>query len=221
MLDMPDWRVDVARSRCQERARERELWWKKFGCFCVGSTFRLGCNVGLAAVPVQWRQGMSRFEALSPEIKTFSKDEAWSYDQPKVQVWPLIRMTHKAVLLRYDQARSLENVLISGLCTRDLAVQYSTVLYSTILYSTVQYYTVQYCSVQYSTVQYSTALHCTALHCTALHCTALHCTALHCTALHCTALHCTALGPGCTFQVVSDCLGRLYCGQLVECVLAW
>ena len=46
----------------------------------------------------------------SLEIKTFSKDQAWSYDQPKVQVWPLIRRTHQAVLLIYDQAWSLENV---------------------------------------------------------------------------------------------------------------
>ena len=37
----------------------------------------------------------------------FSKDQAWSYDQPKVQVWPLLRRTHQAVLLRYDQAQSL------------------------------------------------------------------------------------------------------------------
>ena len=45
----------------------------------------------------------------------FSKDQAWSYDQPKAQVWPLLRRTHQAVILRYDQAQSLENVLISGL----------------------------------------------------------------------------------------------------------
>ena len=45
----------------------------------------------------------------------FSKDQAWSYDQPKVQVWPLLRRTHQAVLLRYDQSQSLENVLISRL----------------------------------------------------------------------------------------------------------
>ena len=53
----------------------------------------------------------------SPEFKTFSKDQAWSYDQPKVQAWPLLRRTHQAVLLRYDHAWSLENVLISGLWT--------------------------------------------------------------------------------------------------------
>ena len=38
------------------------------------------------------------------EIKTFSNDQGWSYDQPKVQAWPLIRMTHQAGPLRYDQA---------------------------------------------------------------------------------------------------------------------
>ena len=63
----------------------------------------------------------------SQEIKTFSKYQAWSYDQSKVQAWPLIRRTHQgqAVLLRFHQAWSLENVFISGLrssqsCTSQL-----------------------------------------------------------------------------------------------------
>ena len=40
----------------------------------------------------------------------FSKDQAWSYDRPKVQVWPLLRRTHQAVLFRYDQAQEDQNV---------------------------------------------------------------------------------------------------------------
>ena len=46
---------------------------------------------------------------LSPEFKTFSKDQAWSYDQSKVQAWLLLRRTHQAVLLRYDHTWYLEN----------------------------------------------------------------------------------------------------------------
>ena len=45
----------------------------------------------------------------------FSKYQAWSYDQPKVKAWPLIRWTHQSVLLRYDQTQSFSNILISGL----------------------------------------------------------------------------------------------------------
>ena len=49
--------------------------------------------------------GFPQIEYRAQNLKV-SKDQAWSYDQPKVQAWTLLRRTHQAVLLKYDHAWS-------------------------------------------------------------------------------------------------------------------